>query len=328
MSKTTAKAFSNIALVKYWGKGDEKLRLPVNSSVAVGLDGIFTITTVEFSESYAQDEVEIDGEQFNDSEKTRVSQHLDLIRQRAGMNHRAKVVTKNNFPKAVGAASSASGFAALTVAAAAAADLKLSEKELSVIARQGSGSATRSVAGGLSVWHKGSDSETSFAERIEYPSEWDIRVLLVFVGEVKAKKISSSVGMNLASTSPYFKTAVDEAQQNIERLRQALSQKNWSGLGKVIEDECYRLHMLCQTSTPNILYWEGATVDIFQKLQQLRLQGIEAFFTVDAGPHVHVVCQQRDVAKVKSEIESIENVNSIVECGIAGPAIIISEDLF
>ncbi len=328
MSKATAKAFSNIALVKYWGKGDEQLRLPVNSSAAVGLDGIYTLTTVEFSADYAEDEVEIDGETFANEEKQRVSRHLDLIRHQAGLEQRARVVTKNNFPKAVGAASSASGFAALTVAAAAAADLQLSEKELSLIARQGSGSATRSVTGGLSIWHAGTSSETSFAERIEYPPDWDLRVLLLFVGDVKAKKVSSSKGMSLASTSPYFQTAIAEAEANIKRLQQALTDRSWTALGKVIEDECYRLHMLCQTSSPNILYWEGTTVDIFQKLYELRAAGIEAFFTVDAGPHVHVICQQSDVAAVKSALQTLVGISNVVECGIAGPATVIEEHLF
>lgn len=328
MSKATAKAYSNIALVKYWGKGDEQLRLPVNSSIAIGLDSIYTVTTVEFAEKYQEDQVEIDGEVFNDDEKSRVSQHLDIIRTQARMSFPAKVVTKNNFPKAVGAASSASGFAALTVAAAEAAGLTLSTKELSMIARQGSGSATRSVTGGMSIWHQGGSNETSFAEKIEYPAEWDLAVLLVFIGQPKAKKMSSTKGMELASTSPYFTRAVEEAEKNIERIQQALKAKDWTAFGKVIEDECYRLHTLCMTSTPNILYWEGTTIDIFQMLLQLRRSGVDAFFTVDAGPHVHIVCHRQDIPKIQTALSTLKNIHQVIECGIAGPAQVIHESLF
>ena len=134
--------------------------------------------------------------------------------------------------------------------------------------------------------------------------------------------------MSLASTSPYFQTAIAEAEANIKRLQQALTDRSWTALGKVIEDECYRLHMLCQTSSPNILYWEGTTVDIFQKLYELRAAGIEAFFTVDAGPHVHVICQQSDVAAVKSALQTLVGISNVVECGIAGPATVIEEHLF
>lgn len=328
MSKATALAYANIAVVKYWGKGDEKLRLPVNSSAAIALDAIYTTTTVEFAEKYTKDEVEIDGEQFSDHETQRVSEHLDLIRDMAGKKMFARVKTKNNFPKAVGAASSASGFAALSVAAAAALDLQLSEKELSILARQGSGSASRSIPGGVSVWHRGVSSETSYAERIDYPSDWNFKVLLVFVGEIAQKKVSSTEGMKKASTSPFFKEAVSQAEKNIGRVKQAFTDKSWEDFGKVIEDECYRLHTLCMTSTPNILYWQGATVDIFQMLYRLREQGIHAYFTVDAGPHAHIVCKEKDVVQIKEELQKMSSVQNIVECGVGKAAHLLSEHLF
>jgi diphosphomevalonate decarboxylase len=326
--KATARAFSNIALVKYWGKGDEQLRLPVNSSVAVGLDQIFTDTTVEVSSELQKDGVEIDGDAFSDAETERVSEHLNIIRQLAKNSSFAKIRTRNNFPKGVGAASSASGFAALTLAAASAYGLQLSQKELSIIARQGSGSASRSVTGGFSVWHKGISNETSFAEKIEYPSEWDLRVLLVFVGDLKQKKIGSTEGMRLATTSPYFSQAVAEAEANVGRIQDALAAKDWHKFGQIIEAECYRLHMLCMTSLPSILYWNGTTVETFQSLYSLREQGVVGFFTVDAGPHVHIICHAKDAEKITSQIRSLTGVTQIVQCGIADEARVIDTHLF
>jgi len=316
MQKTTAQAHSNIALVKYWGKGDKKLRLPVNSSAAIALDNLTTTTTVEFRTDLQEDQVELIGEGFELGEVEKVSKHLDRIRELAKMNLKAKVVSQNSFPKAAGMASSASGFAALTVAAASAAGLSLSEKELSILARQGSGSASRSIPGGVSVWHAGTSSETSFAERIDYPKEWDLHVLLVMADDTSAKKVGSTDGMALAPTSPYFLVAVKEAEQNIDRLREAMKKGDWSAFGKVIEDECFRLHMLCMTTTPNILYWRGVSVEIFQRLFKLRESGVEAFFTVDAGPHVHVVCRGKDSEIVKKSLSELSGIKTIIECGI------------
>lgn len=328
MSKATAVSHSNIALVKYWGKGDEKLRLPVNSSVAISLDNLTTTTTVEFSNNLEKDEVELVGVGFEEGEVEKVSKHLDRVREMAGISMRAKVVSNNSFPKAAGMASSASGFSALSVAAAAAAGLNLSEKELSILARQGSGSASRSIPGGVSVWHAGNSSESSFAERIDYPKDWDLRVLLVMASDTSVKKVGSTEGMALAPSSPYFKTAVSEAELNIERLKDAMSKGDYLAFGKVIEDECYRLHMLCMTTTPNILYWRGVTIEIFQKLLSMREIGINAYFTVDAGPHVHVVCQAKDVESIKTALEELSGIKTIIECGIGEGTRIIEDHLF
>lgn len=326
--KATAVAHSNIALVKYWGKGDERLRLPVNSSAAIALDNLTTTTTVEFREDLATDQVELVGEGFEVGEAEKVTKHLDRVREMAKINYRAKVVSQNSFPKAAGMASSASGFAALSVAAAGAAGLSLSERELSILARQGSGSASRSVPGGVSAWHAGTSSETSFAERIEYPKDWDLQVLLVMAEDTSAKKVGSTEGMALAVTSPYFKLAVGEAEKDIERLKAAMQKGDWRAFGGVVEDECYRLHMLCMTTTPNILYWRGVTVEVFQSLLKMREQGMEAFFTVDAGPHVHVVCQGKDVEQVKTELGKLGGVKTIIKCGIGEGAKLVDNHLF
>ncbi len=328
MKKSTAVSHSNIALVKYWGKGDEKLRLPVNSSVAIALDNLTTTTTVEFLESLEKDEVELVGVGFEEGEVEKVSKHLDRVRDMAGIKTRAKVVSNNSFPKAAGMASSASGFSALSVAAASAAGLALSERELSILARQGSGSASRSVPGGVSVWHAGDSSETSYAERIDYPKEWDLRVLLIMAEDTSVKKVGSTEGMALAVTSPYFKTAVSEAEANIDRIKVAMQKGDYEAFGKVIEDECFRLHAICMTTTPNILYWRGVTVEVFQKLLKIRESGIYAFFTVDAGPHVHVVCQAKDVELVKVALGALSGIKTIIECGIGEGTRVVEEHLF
>jgi diphosphomevalonate decarboxylase len=326
--KATSRAFSNIALVKYWGKNDDRLRLPVNSSVSIGLDKIFTDTTVEVDKEITRDEIEIDGDSFSQKETKRVIDHLNLIRKHAANSTFAKVKTKNNFPKGIGAASSASGFAALTMAAAAAYGLQLSPKHLSILARQGSGSASRSISGGVSVWHKGTSDETSYAENIALPQNWDLRVLLILVGDITQKKVGSTEGMELASTSPYFSQAVIEGEENAKKIQKILQEKDWIGFGQVIEAECYRLHMLCMTSVPSILYWNGITVEIFQKLYTLREQGVVGYFTVDAGPHVHVICQKKDCTIISKKLKAVQGIKQVMECGVSPSAYLKDEHLF
>ena len=128
--KAKALAHPNIAVVKYWGKVNESLRLPANSSVSITLDKLWTETEVEFDKKLKKDEVKLIGGEFQDKEKDRVSKHLDRIRKMTGMDLNARVVTKNNFKKASGMASSASGFAALSLAASIAAGLDLRKKDL------------------------------------------------------------------------------------------------------------------------------------------------------------------------------------------------------
>lgn len=329
MKKATAQAFANIALVKYWGKTHGTLRLPTNSSLSVAMDKIQTTTTVEFSPDYDADQIIIDKDEFASHEAERVIVFLNLIRQMAHTSLKAKVVTKNNFPRAVGAASSASGFAALSLAAAASAGLDLSEKELSILARQGSGSACRSVTGEVSVWHAGSSNETSFAERVHLPAEWNLTVLMTFTDDVTHKKIGSTQGMALTQeTSPYYQIGVEEAELNVVRIQTAMERADWMAFGKVIEDEMYRLHALCMTTTPNILYWSSTTVAVFQRIYDLREQGIAAFFTADAGAQVQVLCQGKDAARVKQELAAVPGVREVVTCGVGGPAKLIAEDLF
>jgi len=159
--KATAKAPANIASIKYWGRKDEKLRLPANDSISMNLSEVFTITTVEFSESYKKDEVKLVGKKLDRKEEKRIIDHLDRVRNLAKIKTFAKVVTKNNFPTGTGIASSASGFAALTVAAVKASGLEFSERQLSILARQGSGSACRSIPDGFVELKSGSSSDSS-----------------------------------------------------------------------------------------------------------------------------------------------------------------------
>lgn len=327
MKKTTVIAPANIAFIKYWGKDDEKLRLPMNSSISMNLSNIYTQTTVEFSFHLTKDEIVFLGEEITEKENERVIKHLNRIREKAKINTKAKVVTKNNFPKATGLASSAAGFAALTLAGAVAAGLKLSEKELSVLARLGSGSACRSIPDGFVKWKKGTSSQTSYSRMLFPPEHWDLRdIVVVFTAE--EKKVSSSEGHKLASTSLFFKQRIKDLPQKIKEIKIALKEKNFSKFGKIVEQEAVNMHAIMMTSKPALFYWSPKTLEIMKMIIKWREKGVEAYFTIDAGPNVHIICQGKKEEEIRKKLKNFTGIKKVIVNKPAGGAHLVNKNLF
>ena len=325
--KASAMAPANIGLIKYWGKRNEKLRLPFNSSISMTLSGCVTITTVEFSSKFKQDSFKILGSEARKKEAERVFKHLDRIRKKAGVKLKARVVSKNNFPKKAGIASSASGFAALTLAAVQALSLDLSEKELSILARQGSGSACRSIPAGFVEWKAGKKSEDSYAFSLHAEDYWDLRDLVVVVENLE-KKIGSTTAMKLSLNNPYFQVRLKQVPERIKQLKKALQEKDFPALGKIIEEDTVDLHAVIMTSKPAILYWNRATMDLIQKVYLWREQGLAVYFSIDAGSNVHLLCEKKDEARLKKEVRKVPGVKRIISNRPAKGARIIKESLF
>lgn len=325
--KATAKAPANIAFIKYWGRKDEKLRLPANDSISMNLSGVFTITTVEFSDECKEDKIQLQGKELGEKEKERISDHLDKIRSLAGIKTRAKLVTENNFPSGTGIASSASGFAALTVAAASAAGLKLDKKQLSIIARQGSGSACRSIPDGFVEWKSGNSSETSYACSLFSAGWWDLRDIIAVVGEVP-KKISSSEGHVLTESSPFYKPRILGMKEKLKRIKKAIKTKDFETFGEISENEAVNMHAVMMTSVPPIFYWLSKTLEIILAVHEWREGGLPVYFTIDAGPNIHLICQQDDEQKVIKRLDNINGLKGIISNKPARGAHLIHKHLF
>lgn len=306
--KATAIAPANIAFIKYWGKKDDALRLPLNASISMNLSSAYTTTTVEFSKEYNTDLVE---GAFTPKEIQRIIAHLERIRGRAGVTLKARVMTKNSFPKGAGIASSASGFAALTVAAAGALGLKLSEKELSILARLGSGSACRSIPDGFVEWEEGQSSETSFARSIYPADHWDLRDIVCLVTS-KQKDVGSSSGMENVKTSPLLDKRLAAIPGRIAKMKEALKIKNIQLLGEVIEEDCLDMHAVMQSQTPPLNYWTDETRQIMDAVRQWRKEGLSVYFTIDAGPNVHLICEGKDEKEVVRKITEIGGVREVI----------------
>ncbi len=326
--KATAIAPTDIAFVKYWGRKDEILRLPTNASIAMVLDSNLTTTTVEFDEKYEEDFIMINKEHLFD-EVDRVVKHLDRIRQMAGIKMKAKVVSENNFPTSTGLSSSASGFAALTLAGTKAAGLDLDLKELSILSRQGSGSSCRTVInGGFVEWMDANDTESSYAVQIFPSNHWPL-VDVVAVVSKDRKRIPTSEGQTYAQTSPFFETRMSYIKNKVEICKGILAEKNFQKLGEFIELEAMELHSIMLTSTPILMYWTPESLKIMQAVQIWRdSENIEAYFTVNTGQDVHIICEEKTVEKVLGKLKEMEVVRDIRVNRVGDGAQISEKHLF
>jgi len=319
--RATALANSNIAFVKYWGNRDEKLRLPANPSLSMNLAGLETATTVEFRPGLAEDEVVIGGEAQAGAAKARVSAHLDHIRARAGLTIRARVTSRNNFPAGAGIASSASAFAALTVAGAAAAGLTLSERELSALARLGSGSAARSIPAGFVEWQLGDAPEASFAFSVAPPDYWALSDVVAVISKAH-KAVGSTGGHALAGTSPLQAARVASAPERLRVCREALLARDFAALAEVVEADSNLMHAVMMTSTPPLYYWEPMTLGIMKAVREWRAEGVPVCFTIDAGPNVHCLCPAEAAPEVERRLRTL-GVTEILSAGTGGGARLI-----
>ncbi|HCM37779.1 MAG: Diphosphomevalonate decarboxylase [Candidatus Gottesmanbacteria bacterium GW2011_GWB1_43_11] len=324
--KATAVAPSNIAFIKYWGRKDEVLRLPENGSLSMNLSGLQTTTTVEFSPQFTEDYIEINGIR-EPNEGSRAIKHLDRVRALAKIADKAKVVTKNNFPIGTGLSSSASGFAALTVASAKAAGLNLSEKELSILARQGSGSACRSIPDGFVEWLDGDTSDASYAVSLYPPDYWDLIDVVAVVSEGR-KDVPSSEGQKLVSTSPFFPVRKAHIQEKLALCKKILAEKNFTNLGELMEAEALEMHAVMLTSKPSLIYWTPGTLTIMKLTKKWRAEGISVYFTINTGQDIHLICESKTQEAVVEKLKQIPEVKNIIVNTPAQGAHLIDTHLF
>ncbi len=325
--KATAVAHSNLALIKYWGKKDIELNLPMNSSISMSLNNLTTTTTVEFSEDFKRDVFILDGNKIDDHKEDRVVKFLDTVRKREKVDLFAKVYSENNFLLSVGLGSSASGFAALATAVDSALELNLSEKELSILARLGSGSASRSISGGFVEWKKGKSSENSYAVQIAPKEHFDVRDIIVIVNSDK-KPSSSTEGHNRAFSSPLYEFRLEGLKKYYEKLKNAILNKDFKTLGRFSELDTISMHTITMTSDPPIYYWLPETVGVMLKVQEWRNEGLEIFFSMDAGHNLHLLTLPDYVNEVEKRLSKMDCVIKTIHNKIGDGSKVIKTHLF
>jgi diphosphomevalonate decarboxylase len=324
MCTATAIACPNIAFIKYWGNRNDQLRIPSNGSISMNLDGLYTRTRVTFLSDLPQDELLLDDQKLTGLPLTRVSEHLNHIRTLAGIKTKARVESSNNFPMGTGIASSASAFAALTLAAIKAIGLDLNESELSRLARKGSGSACRSIPGGFVEWLAGENDQESYAYSFATPEYWDLVDCIAIISQ-NPKSVSSQDGQKISYTSPLQSARIEDASRRLDLCRNAILNRDFEALADVIELDSNMMHAVIMTSNPSLLYWQPATLAIIQSVKKWRRDGIPVSYTIDAGPNVHVICPSNIAEKIAILISQIPRVIRVIKAHPGSPAYYVSE---
>ena len=309
--KVTAAAHPNLALVKYWGNADDALNIPMNNSISVNLSAATTTTSVTFDAALSADRVTIDGREAGGAAYDRVVRHLDRVRRLADIEARAVVESRNDFPASAGIASSASAFAALSLAASRAAGLDLDAPALSRLARRGSGSACRSIPDGWAEWLAGGSDETSYAVQIAPPEHWDLRITTV-IFDAPPKDIGSTEGHRLAHTSPFYAARQAALPATLDAVRRGLLARDFPTMGMAAEREAVSLHVIAMTSLvpdrphlSGIYYWGPGTVRVIQACQVWRRDGLDVYFTIDAGANVHLLCEAASQPVLEGELSRL-----------------------
>jgi diphosphomevalonate decarboxylase len=303
-----AKASPNIALLKYWGKlstsSDEDRNLATNASLSLTLSKAQTTTEVVWNAELPCSVVELNGKAASTTDHEKILRHVERVanwlKEPLPIVH---VNTSNNFPKGTGLASSASGFAALTMAAVgaclgkeASSKVFTSLDALSELARRGSGSACRSLSGPWMLW------EGRFAKRLPY--NWKLRDTMVFFSSVE-KSVPSSEGHLRASSSPSFEDRLQRLPQRLNAMLAHIEKQNLQALGPLIEEEAFELHQIVESSTPPITYQLPETRRFLQALRELKHR--DFFATLDAGPNVHLLSER----PIRKDVESLLKALSI-----------------
>lgn len=304
MSVATAIAHPNIALVKYWGKRDLPLNLPAVSSLSLTLSDFHTRTTVTWGAT--ANSVQLDGQQASPKDAARALAFLDRI---DPARPPCAITSTNSFPTGAGLASSASGFAALALAATAARAQATgtpppSLTELSILARQGSGSACRSLWGGFVTWARGerADGTDSHGVPLAPQDHWDLR-MVVGVVATGPKAVGSTEGMERSRlSSPLYEVWVDQAESDVAEGAAAVRARDLPRLGRVMEASTLKMHAAMMTADPPLLYWQAGSVAALHAIWKLRAEGTGAWVTMDAGPQVKVLCLPQDAAKVQAAL--------------------------
>lgn len=321
MHKGQARAHTNIALIKYWGKADEDLIIPMNNSLSLTLDAFYTETMVEFSSERSEDLFLLDDKKQDEKATAKISKFLDLFREQAQTDMGAVVTSRNFVPTAAGLASSASGLAALAGACQQALDLKLSLEDLSRMARRGSGSACRSIFGGFVEWEKGHDDQTSVA--VPLPANgWERELAMIFILiNDQQKDVSSRDGMRrTVATSSFYPGWLDSVPGDLAAAKAAIAANDFEALGTVAEANGLKMHATTLAAVPPFTYWSPDSLKAMNAIHRIRTAGLPCYFTMDAGPNVKVLCKKADVSLILQHLREDFTEDQLISA-YAGPGI-------
>lgn len=291
---------TNIALVKYWGKRNEILNLPMTSSLSLSLGATGTETQLSLSET-EHDIFLLNGKEISSDSSfaKKIIDYLNLFCVDRRVHFIVK--TKSHLPIAAGFASSASGFAALIMALNQLARWELTLTELSILARLGSGSACRSLWPGFVKWEMGTSDEGMDSHGVPYSAVWpELRIGLLVISRDQ-KFVSSRTAMkHTLETSQLYSSWPSQVASDLNAMFETIHQRDFKRLGEIAEHNALTMHATMLASWPPIFYWQPQTLALVQKIWQLREDGLPIYFTQDAGPNLKLLYLQQDAEKIRS----------------------------
>ena len=306
----------NIALIKYWGKRNTIKNLPAVDSISITLDNLWTEMNVIFSSDLSNDELFI-----NEKKQNNISRVKNCIDSICGeQRDYASIMSRCNFPISAGLASSSSSFSALVVAINSLMKKKWNTQLLANHAGSVSGSAARSILGGIVKLNN--EPEKIRITQLLSPNDWPLRVVIA-ITDKKEKAISSSKAMKLsADTSPFYSSWVEDQNDDIKEANSFISKKDFEGLASISEHNCMKMHSIMWTTRPSIVYWNSTTIDCMHAIRDLQRNGESVFFTIDAGPQIKAICLPENEEKIAKKLNEIKGVQSIMTSGLgSGPII-------
>lgn len=320
MSEVTAIAHPNFALIKYWGKADSGLNIPAMSSISLTIDSLTSTTTISRNKESSENIWILNGTKQDDL--SQIKSTLEYLNKISKNIYGCIVESNNNFPTSAGLASSASGIASLVVAYNRLFNLDMSRHQLIKASMLGSGSAPRSLYSGfviLDIENQGN------CQTIVPPEDWPLSVIICITDD-REKNISSREGMEISRmTSPLYQSWLDSNKSDIKVAKTAIAERNFRKLGEVAEQNCYRMHEVMKTSTPTINYMTERTLNCIKDIKEIRKNGTQLLFTVDAGPQVKIVCNPDNRDLIKESLKSKPYIMKLIEAKIGSGARVINE---
>ncbi len=311
---------SNIAFVKYWGQRNASLVLPSNDSFSMNLSNCYTELKVEVLEDPSVRQMvikEFKSDEYKPATETEMKKVLtfyDVAKKYLGVtpDKGFRIHSANSFPKKAGIASSASFFSAMALAFTKIFDRELDKKQLSVLARlSGSGSACRSIPDGFAWWKASDNSDESYAESIAAPNFWDVRDI-VLVLSLDEKKVSSAEGHQGAQTSRYFESRQQALKSTLADVRTAFEKKDFKQFGTIIEQEAINFHSIMMTQVPPLYFWSESTIRCIKDIVKVREEGLEGYFTIDAGENIHVICESKNESRFQDHFSKQEYIKEVI----------------
>ena len=318
--KASARSHPIQGLIKYHGLRNPELRIPYHDSISVATTPTVTHTTIEFGD-FEADNASVDGIKLSGPGLGRILSVVDEVRARSGVNHKFRMESINNFPSNIGLGASASGFAALAVAACNAVRMKLTLEQISTIARRGAGSASRSVTGAYSLWKTGHDDEDSYSYQIA-SEEFQMAIIVALV---PALKLTDDAHKEVLE-SPFFHSRLAYVHGAIAEMQNAIKRRDISRIGELAEKDSLILHGITMTGTEELILWRPETVEVILEVKRMRSEGIPAYFSIDTGATVYINTEPDHALEVEERIQAlgIDTMN----CAVGGSARATDEHLF